>query len=195
MHGGLRGVVFVLAGDNRQHFDYARKIAAQAEAHGVAPLIRQVGHCSDMAGAYMAADFVAVPPYWSVGQVIDHMRESPDLPESFSDIFVVDATHRVVGSLDLSRLLRTKRHVAISTITDTDRHVMLATEDQEKVAREFERYDLRSAPVVDANDRLIYNEKTGVLTYDFNGSASGGRIVLADFAGNPHLTADDFYIV
>jgi glycosyltransferase involved in cell wall biosynthesis len=60
-NGGLRGVVFVLAGDNRQHFDYARKIAAQAEAHGVAPLIRQVGHCSDMAGAYMAADFVAVP--------------------------------------------------------------------------------------------------------------------------------------
>jgi glycosyltransferase involved in cell wall biosynthesis len=61
VNGGMRGVVFVLAGDNRQHFDYARKIAAQAEAHGVAPLIRQVGHCSDMAGAYMAADFVAVP--------------------------------------------------------------------------------------------------------------------------------------
>jgi glycosyltransferase involved in cell wall biosynthesis len=61
VNGGLRGVVFVLAGDNRQHFDYARKIAAQAEAHGVAPLIRQIGACSDMAGAYMAADFVAVP--------------------------------------------------------------------------------------------------------------------------------------
>ena len=61
VNGGLRGVVFVLAGDNRQHFDYARRIAAQAQAHGVAPLIRQIGHCSDMAGAYTAADFVAVP--------------------------------------------------------------------------------------------------------------------------------------
>jgi len=60
-NGGLRGVVFVLAGDNRAHFDYARKIAEQAEAHGVAHLIRQVGVCSDMAGAYLAADFVAVP--------------------------------------------------------------------------------------------------------------------------------------
>jgi glycosyltransferase involved in cell wall biosynthesis len=60
-NGGLRGVVFVLAGDNRPHFDYARKIAEQAEAHGVAHLIRQVGVCSDMAGAYLAADFVAVP--------------------------------------------------------------------------------------------------------------------------------------
>jgi glycosyltransferase involved in cell wall biosynthesis len=32
VNGGLRGVVFVLAGDKRQHFDYAKKIAAQAEA-------------------------------------------------------------------------------------------------------------------------------------------------------------------
>jgi glycosyltransferase involved in cell wall biosynthesis len=61
VNGGLRGVVFVLAGDNRQHFDYAKKIAAQAEAHGVAHLIRQIGVCPDMAGAYLATDFVAVP--------------------------------------------------------------------------------------------------------------------------------------
>jgi len=60
-NGGLRGVTFVLAGDNRAHFDYARKIAAQAEAHGVAHLIRQVGACSDMAGAYLAADLIAIP--------------------------------------------------------------------------------------------------------------------------------------
>jgi glycosyltransferase involved in cell wall biosynthesis len=60
-NGGLRGVVFVLAGDNRQHFDYAKKIASQAEAHGVAHLIRQVGVCPDMAGAYLATDFVAIP--------------------------------------------------------------------------------------------------------------------------------------
>src|SRR5215212_1014490 len=60
-NGGLRGVVFVLAGDNRQHFGYAKKIATQAEAHGVAHLIRQIGVCPDMAGAYLATDFVAIP--------------------------------------------------------------------------------------------------------------------------------------
>lgn len=49
--------------------------------------------------------------------------------------------------------------------------------------------------VVDSDDRLVYNQRTGVLTYDWNGSATGGRIVLADFTGNPVLTADDFYIV
>lgn len=49
--------------------------------------------------------------------------------------------------------------------------------------------------VVDADDRLVYNGRTGVLTYDANGSGTGGRTVIADFAGNPQLTADHIFIV
>jgi magnesium transporter len=109
----------------------------------------------------MQTDFVAVPPFWSVGQVIDHMREAEDLPDTFSDIYVVDPTYHVIGSVDLSRLLRTKREVPVEAIMDAGRQVVLATADQEQVARQFERYDLKSAPVVDANKRLV-----GVVTVD-----------------------------
>jgi Ca2+-binding RTX toxin-like protein len=49
--------------------------------------------------------------------------------------------------------------------------------------------------VVDADDRLIYNGRTGELTYDANGSGSGGRVLIADFAGNPNLTADNIFIL
>jgi magnesium transporter len=89
------------------------------------------------------------------------MREAADLPETFSDIYVVDPTFHVVGSVDLSRLLRTGREQSIESIMDTGRHVVLATEDQEEMARQFERYELKSAPVVDANQRLV-----GVVTVD-----------------------------
>jgi magnesium transporter len=109
----------------------------------------------------MQADFVAVAPFWSVGQVIDYMRETDDLPETFSEIFVVDPTFRVLGSVDLARLLRTKRAVPVSEIMDTERHAVIATSDQEEVARQFKRYDLMSAPVVDENQRLV-----GVVTVD-----------------------------
>ena len=109
----------------------------------------------------MQADFVAVAPFWTVGNVIDHMRESDELPEDFSEIFVVDPSFRVMGSVALSRLLRTKRDIAVSTIMDKDRHLVLATEDQAELARQFQRYDLMSAPVVDENNRLV-----GVVTVD-----------------------------
>jgi magnesium transporter len=109
----------------------------------------------------MQADFVAVAPFWNVGQVIDYMREAKDLPDTFTEIFVVDPTFRVLGSLEISRLLRAKREVVVSDIMDKDRQVVLATADQEQVARQFQRYDLMSAPVVDENRRLV-----GVVTVD-----------------------------
>ena len=89
------------------------------------------------------------------------MRESEELPDHFSAIFVVDPAYRVLGSVDLSRLLRTKRHVLVESIMDTEHHLVIATDDQEEVARQFKRYDLMSAPVVDENNRLV-----GVVTVD-----------------------------
>ena len=136
-------------------------ILSQMPSSDRAALERNLEYPEETAGRLMQTNFVAVPQFWTVGQVIDHMREAEELPETFSDIFVIDPAFRVLGSVDLSRLLRTKRHINIGTIMDADRHVVLATADQEEMARQFERYDLRSAPVVDANDRLV-----GVVTVD-----------------------------
>jgi Ca2+-binding RTX toxin-like protein len=47
----------------------------------------------------------------------------------------------------------------------------------------------------DANDRFVYNTTNGVLYFDSNGSASGGRVAIATLAGVPQLTASDFTIV
>lgn len=124
-------------------------------------LERQLEYPEETAGRLMQSDFVAVAPYWTVEQVIEHARETDDLPDTFSEIFVVDPAFRVLGSIDLSRLLRTKRDVPVSEIMDTDLHLVSATEDQEEVARQFERYDLISAPVVDQNNKLV-----GVITID-----------------------------
>jgi len=137
------------------------EILAQLDTSDRAALERNLEYPEETAGRLMQSEFVAVPPFWSVGRVIDHMREAADLPETFSEIFVVDPSFRVMGSVDLSRLLRTRRDVAIEKIMEEDRHVVLATADQEEVARQFGRYDLMSAPVVDENQRLV-----GVLTVD-----------------------------
>ena len=141
--------------------DDKREVLAQVPETERAALERALEYPEGSAGRLMQAEFVAVPLYWNVGQVIDHMRDTDDLPETFSDIFVVDATFRVLGSVDLSRLLRRKRGEGVQNIMDAERHLMLASEDQEAVARQFERYDLKSAPVVDSNNRLV-----GVVTVD-----------------------------
>ena len=72
-----------------------QEILAQMPAGDRAALERNLEYPEETAGRLMQTDFVAVPPFWTVGQVIDHMREAEDLPETFSDIFVVDPTYHV----------------------------------------------------------------------------------------------------
>jgi glycosyltransferase involved in cell wall biosynthesis len=61
VNGGMRGVVFVIAGNNGSDAEYARAMAERVEAQGIGGLVRRVGHCADMPAAYAIADFVLIP--------------------------------------------------------------------------------------------------------------------------------------
>jgi magnesium transporter len=124
-------------------------------------LRRSLDYPEETAGRRMQTEFVAVPPFWTVGQTIDYMREDHNLPDRFSQIFVIDPTFRLLGAVDLDQILRTKRGTKIEEVMHETRHAIPATMDQEEAAREFEQYDLLSAAVVDETERLV-----GVLTID-----------------------------
>lgn len=124
-------------------------------------LRRSLDYPEETAGRRMQTEFVAVPAFWSVGQTIDYMREDGNLPERFSQIFVIDPTFKLLGAVDLDQVLRSKRGVRIEEVMHETRHAIPATMDQEEAARDFEQYDLLSAAVVDENERLV-----GVLTID-----------------------------
>ena len=118
--------------------------------------VEQILHYpEESAGRRMRTEFIAVSPYWTVGDAIDHMRETADLPDRFFELYVVDDQQKLLGAVGLDRLLRTKRPVPVSDLMDEDRRRVLATADQEEVARMFERYNLIAAPVVDDNERLV----------------------------------------
>lgn len=124
-------------------------------------LERSLYYPEDSAGRRMQTEFIAVPPFWTVGQTIDYMRETPDLPDRFFQVYVIDPAYRLLGTVALDRILRTKRPVPISELVESAHRKVRATDDQEEVARQFERYDLVAAPVVDDSDRLV-----GVITID-----------------------------
>jgi len=120
-----------------------------------------LGYPDESAGRRMQRETVSVPSYWTVGEAIDYMRESTDLPDDFYDIFVVDPAHRPVGTLPLNRLLRTRRPVRVSEIMHRDLTPIPVAMDQEDVALLFRDHDLVSAPVIDEAGRLV-----GMITID-----------------------------
>jgi magnesium transporter len=126
-----------------------------------AALARSLEYPEDAAGRRMQSEYIAVPPVWTVGQAIDYMRETAELPERFYELYVVDEAGRFLGAVPLDRLLRCKRPVPIAELMEEERRRVRADQDKEEVARLFQRYDLVAAPVVDKDDRLV-----GVITFD-----------------------------
>ncbi len=131
------------------------EILSKLPAFERAALLRSLEFPEDSAGRIMQTDLIAVPPFWSVGQTVDFMRVADGLPETFSELYVVDPTYHLIGTVPLAKLLRSKRPVLISDITETEIRPIEVDADQEEVARAFERYNLMSAPVVDTDRRLV----------------------------------------
>ena len=113
------------------------------------------------AGRLMQRNVVALPDNWDVGTAIDYLRESRDLPDDFFDLFLVDQRYRPIGTIPLSRVLRTARSASLTDIARSELRIIPADMDQEEVAYQFRQRDLISAPVVDRDGRLL-----GVITVD-----------------------------
>jgi magnesium transporter len=124
-------------------------------------LERSLEYPENSAGRRMQTEFIAVPPDWTVGQAIDHMRDTPNLPDRFYEIYAVDKAQHWQGAVSLDALLRSRRPVPLADLIDEDRRRVSVLDDQEEVARLFGKYNLVAAPVVDTENRLV-----GVITVD-----------------------------
>jgi magnesium transporter len=124
-------------------------------------LQRSLLYPENSAGRRMQTEFVAVPPDWTVGQAIDYMRDTAQLPDRFYEIYAVDDAQHWQGAISLDALLRSRRSVPLADLVDEDRRRVSVLADQEEVARLFRKYNLVAAPVLDTQNRLV-----GVITVD-----------------------------
>lgn len=124
-------------------------------------LERALDFPEDSAGRLMQSEFISVPPFWTVGQTIDYLRDTQDLPDDFLEIYIIDPTYTPIGVVHLAEMLRAQRACAMETLQHDDFYIIQGETDREEVALLFERYNLVTAPVVDEDQRLI-----GVITAD-----------------------------
>ena len=77
--------------------DEQTEILEQLPASERVTLARSLDYPEYSAGRRMQTEFIAVGPDWTVGQTIDYMRETPDLPDRFWELYVVDANGVLTG--------------------------------------------------------------------------------------------------
>ena len=113
------------------------------------------------AGRMMQREVVMAPEHWTVGQAIDYLRRHQDLPEQFYHMILIDPRMWPTGYVTLGKLLGAKRAIFLQEIIEDSFRTIPADQPERDVAYAFNHYHLISAPVIDADNRLV-----GVITID-----------------------------
>ena len=135
--------------------DDQQAVLAEMEPEDRAAIESALAYPEESAGRLMSREFVAVGEHMTVGNLIDYLRENSELSNEFWEVFIVDPAHRPLGSCQLSWVLRTPRHIALTDVMKRDQTLIPVLMDQEEVALRFQKYALISAAVVDQGGRLV----------------------------------------
>jgi magnesium transporter len=112
-------------------------------------------------GALMDFDHVAVREDVTLEAATRYLRRLDELPDHTDQLFVIDSEQRLKGSLPLARLIVANLELDVARVMVPESVKLHPADSAEDAASAFERYDLVSAPVADADGRLI-----GRLTVD-----------------------------
>lgn len=115
----------------------------------------------DSAGSIMTTEFVDLKETMTVEQALQRIREKGVDSETIYTTYVLDSSRKLVGLINIKDILLAKPDTIIKNIMETNIISVNTTEDQEEVAKKFDKYDFFALPVVDQESRLV-----GIVTVD-----------------------------
>ena len=115
----------------------------------------------DSAGSIMTTEFVDLKENMTVEKAIEKIRKVGDDVESIYVCYVLTLTRQLIGIVSLKDLIMADKVTLVKDIMDKNFIKVSTLEEQEEVAKKFDKYDEISLPVVDNEDRLV-----GIVTVD-----------------------------
>ncbi|MGE4112328.1 MAG: magnesium transporter, partial [Burkholderiales bacterium] len=109
----------------------------------------------DAVGALMDFDMIEVREDVTLEVVLRYLRRLTQLPDHTDQLFVVDREEGLRGLLPVNRLLVTDTETLVGEVMIREFTSFHPDQDAREAASAFDRYDLVSAPVVDAQGRLV----------------------------------------
>ena len=115
----------------------------------------------DSAGSIMTTEFIDLKENMTIEQALDRIRQIGTDSETIYTCYVLEKNRKLQGIISIKELLLAKEDTLISDNMETNIISVNTLEDQEKVAKKFDKYDLYALPVVDNENRLV-----GIVTVD-----------------------------
>ena len=115
----------------------------------------------DSAGSIMTTEMVELKENMTVEKAFQIIKNTGIDKETIYICYVVDNSRKLIGTVAIKDLLISERDVLIKDILEDNVISVLTTEDQETVAKMFDKYNFMALPVVDTENRLV-----GIVTID-----------------------------
>ena len=122
------------------------------ERREIEPLM---AHDEESAGGLMQVELFKVRDDWTVEKVLNVLRRWGEEIDNLNYVYVVDSEDVLCGVVSLHALLFVDIETNILSVAKADFPKALAGQDQEEVARIFEKYDVLALPVVDEAGVLV----------------------------------------
>jgi magnesium transporter len=157
--------------------DAASKVLSSMDTEDSQDLRKLLMYGGETAGGLMQMELVSALEDDTVREVVERIREKNEEVGDIGHVFVVDRHGVFRGEVSLKDLLLAKPDNTMNElILTTPGLVLHVDEDQETVAQKFQKYDVKAAPVVDSQNKLL------------------GRVTVDDIMDVVHEEADkDFY--
>ncbi|MBR1876803.1 MAG: magnesium transporter [Lachnospiraceae bacterium] len=134
-------------------------------ANASAETRRDINHLlkfpDNSAGSIMTVEYMDLKENWTISECMERIRKKGLDSETIYTCYVLDKQRKLVGTAALRYLLISKPDVTVGSIMNDNVISVNTLDDQEEVAKLFQKYDFNSMPVVDGENRLV-----GIITVD-----------------------------
>ncbi|MEQ1821341.1 MAG: magnesium transporter [Fimbriimonadaceae bacterium] len=139
-------------------FDALLEVIPREDAQEIRRLL---SYPDGTAGRLMTENFVLVGPESSMLDVLEVIRLAPDTFETVNYIYVLSSEQHLLGVLTLRRVLRSEPSLTAREVMNSEPITVLATLEQEDLAKLMARYGFSAIPVLDDRGRMV-----GIVTAD-----------------------------
>jgi magnesium transporter len=126
-----------------------------------AEAVTLLGYAAGTVGRLMTPHYIAVREDWTVGQVLDYVRQHGQNSETLNVIYVVDEAGVLIDDIRIREFLVVPLSQRVSELMDRRYVSLKATDTQEYAVEVFRREDRTALPVTDTAGVLI-----GIVTID-----------------------------
>ncbi len=140
------------------HVESILPLVAQAERADIRKLL---SYPENSAGSIMTTEYASLPKDITVKEAFERLRRQAPDRETIYYIYITDDQRHLIGFLTMRKLILARPEQKLSEIMTREVISVRVDEDQEKVARDIDKYGFLAIPVVDDSNRLV-----GIVTHD-----------------------------